>query len=127
MPPPNNKIPGFMNPVANGRAQADGRQLLAMYRQLGLNICSADNSREAGIYAVWIRLGTRRLKVFKSCLNWLNEFRTFGRDETGKIISEQKLTPHGSNALLDSFRTRALEDQTAPPKHSPIPRIGPSA
>jgi hypothetical protein len=40
--------------------------------------------------AKWRRLSTGRLKVFRSCKNWLDEFRTFARDENGKIIGEAK-------------------------------------
>jgi phage terminase large subunit-like protein len=83
-------IPGFIDPAANGRSQIDGSQLLQIYRRLGLNLQPADNAREAGIYEVWMRLSTGRLKVFRSCMHWLDEFRIFARDENGKIINEQK-------------------------------------
>ena len=83
-------IPGFIDPAANGRSQIDGGQLLQIYRRLGLNLQMADNAREAGIYEVWMRLSTGKLKVFRSCRNWLDEFRIFARDENGKIINEQK-------------------------------------
>ena len=58
--------------------------------KLGLNLQMADNAREAGIYEVWMRLSTGKLKVFRSCRNWLDEFRIFARDENGKIMNEQK-------------------------------------
>ena len=81
---------GFIDPAANGRSQIDGRQLLQIYRGLGLTLQMAENAREAGIYEVWMRLSTVKLKVFRSCRNWLDEFRIFARDENGKIINEQK-------------------------------------
>jgi phage terminase large subunit-like protein len=83
-------MPGFIDPASNASSQEDGRQLFQIYRQLGLNLQMAENAREAGIYAVWTRLSTGRLKVFRSCKNWLDEFRTFARDENGKIIGEAK-------------------------------------
>ena len=83
-------IRGFIGPAANGRSQIDGRQLLQIYRGLGLTLQMAENAREAGIYEVWMRLSTGKLKVFRSCRNWLDEFRIFARDENGKIINEQK-------------------------------------
>ncbi len=83
-------IPGFIDPAANGRSQIDGRRLLEIYSRLGLNLQMAQNAREAGIYAVWMRLSTGRLKVFRSCRHWLDEFRIFARDEAGKIINEPK-------------------------------------
>ena len=57
---------------------------------------SAENAREAGIYEVWMRLSTGKLKVFRSCRNWLDEFRIFARDENGKIINEQKFHHRGT-------------------------------
>ena len=46
--------------------------------------------RERGVFETWMRLSTGKLKVFRSCRNWLDEFRIFARDENGKIINEQK-------------------------------------
>jgi phage terminase large subunit-like protein len=85
-----NWIPGFIDPAANGRSQIDGRQLLQIYRGLGLTLQMAENAREAGIYEVWMRLSLGKLKVFRSCGNWLDEKRIFARDENGKIVNEQK-------------------------------------
>lgn len=81
-------IPGFIDPAANQRSQIDGQRLLQIYRGLELHLIEAKNAREAGIYEVWTRLSTGKLKVFRSCRNWLDEFRTFARDENGKIINE---------------------------------------
>lgn len=58
------------------------------YRDLGLLVRAADNSRESGIYQVWERLSTGRLKVFKTMQNWLAEYRIYRRDEHGRIIKE---------------------------------------
>ena len=68
----------------------DGQQLMQIYLKLGLRLRNADNAREAGIYSVWSRLSTGKLKVFRSCRNWFDEFRIFCRDENGKIMNEQK-------------------------------------
>lgn len=83
-------IPGFIDPASNASSQVDGQKLLEIYRGLGLNLHTADNAREAGIYAVWTRLSTGRLKVFRSCRNFLDEFRIFARDENGNIVNEPK-------------------------------------
>jgi hypothetical protein len=83
-------IPGYIDPAANGRSQIDGQQLFKIYAALGLKLQFAQNAREAGIYAVWIRLSTGKLKVFRSCENWCDEFRIFCRDENGNIINEKK-------------------------------------
>lgn len=81
-------IPGVIDPAANGRSQDDGTQLLVKYRQLGLHLTEADNARETGIYEIWERLSTGRLKVFTSLANWRKECRLFRRDDKGRIVNE---------------------------------------
>jgi len=110
------KLRGFIDPAANGRSQIDGQQLFKIYRTLGLDIYSAENAREAGIYTVWMRLSTGRLKIFKSCRNWLDEFRTFARDENGQIMSEQKyhLMAATRYLLLGSMQRWAVPPTAAP-------------
>jgi phage terminase large subunit-like protein len=79
-------IPGVIDPASRGRSQNDGQQLLSIYSQLGLTLVTADNAVEAGIYNVWTRLSTGRLKVFSTLQNWRAEFRIYRRDERGKIV-----------------------------------------
>lgn len=81
-------VPGVVDPAARGRSQTDGKQLLAMYRQLGLKLIPADNSVESGIYEVFERLSTGRLKVFRTLTNWQAEYRIYRRDENGKIVKK---------------------------------------
>ncbi len=79
-------IPGVVDPAARGRSQHDGEQLLTIYQQLGLTLVTADNAVESGIYNVWTRLSTGRLKVFSTLQNWRAEFRVYRRDERGKVV-----------------------------------------
>lgn len=79
-------IPGVIDPAARGRGQKDGLQLMQDYIDLGLNLETAFNGVESGIYEVWQRMSSGRLKVFKSCGNWLQEFRIYRRDEKGNIV-----------------------------------------
>ncbi|HEU0283147.1 MAG TPA: terminase family protein, partial [Gallionella sp.] len=79
---------GVIDPAARGRGQRDGEQLLQNYKDLGLNLALANNAVESGIYEVWQRLSTGRLKVFESCRNWLSEYRLYRRDEKGRIVKE---------------------------------------
>lgn len=82
-------IPGVIDPAARGRSQVDGKQLMQDYIDLGLDLEVAFNGVESGIYEVWQRLSSGRLKVFKSCGNWLSEFRLYRRDEKGRIVKEK--------------------------------------
>lgn len=81
-------IPGVIDPASAGANQIDGRNLLDMYRALGLRLHPADNAVEAGIWSVMERLSTGRLKVFTTCVNWLKEYALYRRDENGKVVKE---------------------------------------
>jgi phage terminase large subunit-like protein len=80
--------PGVIDPASKGRSQTDGEQLLGMYRTLGLNVQEADNAVEAGLFIVWERLSLGKMKVFKTCQGWLEEFRVYRRDEKGRVVKQ---------------------------------------
>jgi hypothetical protein len=88
-------VPGVIDPASRGRSQADGNQLVQTYMDLGLDLQHAFNGVESGIYEVWQRMATGRLKVFKSLSNWLFEFRLYRRDEKGRIV---KTNDHAMDA-----------------------------
>jgi len=90
-------IPGVIDPASKGSGQADGSVLLEMYEDLGLDLVKAVNAREAGIWQVYERLSSGRLKVFSTCQNWLAEYRLYRRNEQGKVIKE-------FDHLMDSTR-----------------------
>lgn len=90
-------IPTVCDPRADSASQVDGRNLLNVYYDWGLQLFQADNTVESGILAVWQRLVSGRLKVARSCQEWFNELRTYHRDEDGKIV---KLNDH----LMDATR-----------------------
>lgn len=93
-------IPGVIDPAARGRAQKDGAQLMQLYQEQGLNITIADNSVEAGIFEMYERMTTGRLKVFKTCTEWLAENRLYRRDEKGKIVKDNDHLLDGSRYLV---------------------------
>ena len=95
-------IRGAIDPSSRGRGQADGLQLLQMYRDLGLELVEADNAVEAGLYQMAMRLSAGRLKVFKSCQNFLNEIRLYRRDEKGRVVKER-------DHLMDAGRYLNME------------------
>ncbi|QUT04046.1 hypothetical protein KFK14_12905 [Sphingobium phenoxybenzoativorans] len=101
-------IPGAIDPAANGRSQIDGQQLFSLYVDLGLLITNADNSVEAGIYAVWERLSTGRLKVFSTLTNWLSEYQDYHRDENGKIAKDDDHAMDATRYLVMTGLKRAI-------------------
>ena len=86
---PGKWIPGVIDPAARGRSQIDGRQLFQMYTDLGLNIATANNAVEAGVYEVHEALVQGQLKIFSTLTNFREEFRLYRRDDSGKIIKER--------------------------------------
>lgn len=102
-------IPGVIDPASRGRSQDDGNRLLDMYSKngLGLDLDLANNAVETGIYELWQRLSTGRLKVFKSLGNWLQEFRLYRRDEKGRIIKSNDHLMDASRYLISSGLARA--------------------
>lgn len=82
-------LPGAIDPASRGRSQVDGKQLIEEYRGQGLDLHLAQNAVEAGIFAVWERLTTGRLKLFRgACDPLIAEMRLYRRDEKGKIVKE---------------------------------------
>lgn len=91
------RIPGAIDPASRGRGQTDGQQLFQMYRDLGLDIAPADNAVESGIEAVRQLLISGRLKLMKiASASILAEYRTYRRDESGKVVKEND---HNLDAL----------------------------
>jgi len=81
-------IPGVVDPASQGASQVDGKRLIDMYVDLGLNLSYADNAVETGIQKVWTRLAAGQLKVFSSLQNFFAEYRIYRRDEKGKIVKD---------------------------------------
>jgi len=79
---------GVIDPASRGRSQVDGKRLFMLYQAQGLHIHPADNAVEAGIYDVWERLSTGRLKVFKSLQQWRREHMFYRRDDKGAIVKK---------------------------------------
>lgn len=79
---------GVIDPASHGRSQADGNALFELYRKEGLKIQNAENAVEAGIYEVWQRFQTGRLKIFKSCTNLLKELSLYHRNDKGAIVKK---------------------------------------
>lgn len=83
-------IPGVADPYTEyGSKGKDGVGFLPAYEDEGLNLMMANNKdKEGGIFAVYERLSTGRLKVFSSLRNFLYEIRMYRRDDKGKIVKK---------------------------------------
>lgn len=94
-------IPGVIDPASRGRTQTDGTRMIDLYRDHGLLLAEAKNEVESGIYTVWERMSTGRLKVFSTLNNFLMEFRIYRRDDKGKVVKSR-------DHLLDGLRYLCL-------------------
>lgn len=81
--------------------KSTGEQLIKAYRDLGLNCLpekatnapgmgqeegDGGNSVEASLLEMYQRMETGRWKVFRTCRHWLEEQRTYHRDEKAKLV-----------------------------------------
>ncbi len=115
---PGKWIPGVIDPSCLASSQIDGRNLMEMYGQLGLDLEPAENAVETGIYEVWQALSSGRLKVFETLANWISEFRRYHRDEKGRVVKEDDHLMDATRYAWMSGRARA---KVAPP---PSPAAG---
>lgn len=99
------KLWGAIDPASQGGSQENGRKLFATYEGRGLNLIMADNAVEAGIYEVWLRMTTGRLKVFKSCRRTISQMGVYRRNEHGKIV---KSNDHLCDCLRYGVRTSGV-------------------
>lgn len=112
-------IPGVVDPAARGRSQVDGRQLLQMYRDLGLDLVAADNSVWTGLQSMLDAMVAGQLKVFATCPQWLAEFRLYRRDAKGQVVKQMDHLIDASRYLWMSGRDRAIVEP--PPKRTAAP------
>ena len=113
-------IPGAIDPASRGRSQIDGKQLMKMYEDLGLQLKPAVNAVEAGLYTVWELLSTGGLKVFKTCQRLREEMRTYRRDEKGNVVKEND---HLVDAMRYSVMTRDIATIEKPVNTAPLSAV----
>lgn len=104
-------IPGAIDPASHGSNQLDGRRANDEYRKLGLLLHDAENAVEAGIHAVYRRLSSAKLKIFRTCPALRSEIRLYRRDENGKVVKEND---HAVDALRYLIMTGMMVAQTEP-------------
>ena len=115
---PGERLKGACDPAARGRSQVDGRKLFNEYKKLDLNIIPAKNTVEAGIFEVYERLTTGRIRVFSTCRGFFDEIRLYRRDDKGRIVKEH-------DHLMDAFRYLVATLMQLIQIHKPQPAVGP--
>lgn len=108
-------IPGVIDPAARGRGQKDGISLLTVYRDLGLDIRTANNAVESGLLKVWEMLSQGQIKIVSKCTNFFAEYRLYRRDLKGNIVKS-------NDHLMDCLRymiMSGLDRAILEPKNNP--------
>jgi hypothetical protein len=115
-------IPGAIDPAAKQRSQVDGRNLFSEYAQLGLKLALAENAVEAGVLHVYQRLGSGRLKIFRTCTKLLEDLRFYHRDERGAIVKDRDHLPDALRYVAMTGPKIAKIKPLAPSNGSTAPR-----
>jgi phage terminase large subunit-like protein len=102
----------------------DGRAFIDIYRQLGLNVELPDKAVEAGLQKVWERLSAGKLKAFRSCGPWFEEYRLYRRDEKGKVVKANDHLMDATRYLVVSGLYRATVQKPASNGPPPLPPMG---
>ena len=96
-------IPGAIDPASNGRSQADGHKLFEAYLNEGLDLCPADNTREASIFELQTALSSGLLKISTYCTTLLSQLHRYHRDDKGQVVQPEKY--HCIDALRYAWMT----------------------
>lgn len=92
-------IAGVIDPASQQRSGNDGLSMLEIYLQEGLILDLAKNPVEAGISKISNLLATGQMKICRQrCPNLLKEFRTYRRDDKGRVAPKQE------DHALDAWR-----------------------
>jgi hypothetical protein len=94
---PGAELMGAIDPASRGRSQVDGKTLMREYEDCGLRLAKAKNAVEAGLFEVYNRLTTGRLKIFRSLTMMQAELRLYRRDDHGRVVKE-------NDHLMDALR-----------------------
>jgi phage terminase large subunit-like protein len=105
---------GVIDPAARGRGQADGKNLLQIYRREGLQVRPADNAVSAGIDDVHMRLSSGKLKVFRGLSDWFDEYALYRRNEDGRIVKEDDHLMDATRYAIRSGLKMAREPHVKP-------------
>jgi phage terminase large subunit-like protein len=95
-------IPGVGDPSGGGRSTEGIKAAEVLNSEYGIAITQADNSILPGIMKVQDWLNMNKLKIFKSCVNTLSEYRMYRFDE--KVTPTGKPKFKGKDHAMDALR-----------------------
>lgn len=112
--------------------KGSGEQLCDIYRRHGLRMLTdraqfpddRGNGVEAGIQEMLERMQTGRWKVFKSCHQWFEEFKSYHRKD-GKIVKEREdiLSATRYAVMMMRFARPKVHTDPKPPRYGKLRRV----
>lgn len=81
-------VPGVFAPKVKDRTLEEGAAIVARLEELELKLTASGADPDAALEQAAQRIAANRLRVFRNMSGWIAEFRTFRRDERGKLIGE---------------------------------------
>lgn len=102
----------------------EGRKTLSIYTGLGLDILPADKSVGPGLQVVTERITQGRLKVFRTCSQWLTEYRLYSFDERNRIVKKRDHLMDATRYLCMSGLERARTQAPTRREHIPSDDFG---
>lgn len=99
-------VPGISDPAGGGEDQHTRESTLDFFRRMGRNLVVANKvkgRKEGVIDDILMRIRSGKFKVFKSCSNYLDEWRRYSRDDKGRIIKQNDHTLDASFYALDGL------------------------
>jgi len=107
------------------RGKADGRNLMEQYMQYGANMTGLSSRYdddtggpqpvEPGLMEMLERMKTGRLKVFKSCVNFMDELRMYHR-KNGKVVKQRDDILDACRYALMMLRCATSEVEVGKPR-----------
>lgn len=82
---PGDWIQGIITPTDTGRDEKDGYAMIGKYRNLKLKLDSIRQNEESHILELQGALREGKLKVFGNLSSFLNQYRSYRRDDNGKL------------------------------------------
>ncbi|MCW4281886.1 MAG: terminase family protein [Candidatus Thiodiazotropha taylori] len=110
---------GVIDPSSLQSSQQDGRALIDLYRQQGLDLVPAKNTVEEGLFEVWTRFEQGRLLIMSHCTKTLHELRLYRRNEVGKVVKSDDHLMDCLRYLVSTGLGRCIPAQAL---KQPVPR-----
>ena len=108
-------VHGAIDSASRGRSQVDGEQLLQSYTDLGLHLSPADNAVESGIYDVWERRSTGRLKVSTRPGNLANSRQVLAAAHAYMLRRHGKAAPAAASPAAGAAPAKPGRGKERPP------------